>query len=319
LGLAVAAGKPFLDMPTEQGNVLLVDFENSLTDVRWIMDQQRKHLRLEECPHAFQVWPMHLDPLRQKVEQVIAAFAPDLVILDSLRSFNPSMESESSAAVDQIKKLRVIAARHGTAFLLIHHVRKDRAPGHVRSPVSLEEGEVMDWLLGTAGVRALINQMDVRLAVARRNLSRDQPRERASAVQGTGWGTGGGTAGGMEELILRGHYRTRGEVGPFVLRRKRSDGDGEPLGYELVTAALSRENVPLEKVDQRDFFERLPDVFSFKEAKVLYGKSHEAAHTLIRKMTNLGIVRKTAHGQYCKAGCARTAVVSPLSAVDATA
>ena len=60
LGLAVAAGKPFLDMPTEQGNVLLVDFENSLTDVRWIMDQQRKHLRLEECPHAFQVWPMHL-------------------------------------------------------------------------------------------------------------------------------------------------------------------------------------------------------------------------------------------------------------------
>jgi hypothetical protein len=95
--LAVAAGKPFLDMPTAQGNVLLVDFENSLTDVRWIMDRQRKHLRLEECPHAFQVWPMHLDPLRQRVEQVIAAFAPDLVILDSLRSFNPIMGEKGSA------------------------------------------------------------------------------------------------------------------------------------------------------------------------------------------------------------------------------
>jgi hypothetical protein len=70
------------------------------------------------------------------------------------------MESESSAAVGQIKKLRVTAARHGTAFLLIHHVRKHRTPGHARSPVSLEEGEVMDWLLRTAGVRALINQMD---------------------------------------------------------------------------------------------------------------------------------------------------------------
>jgi hypothetical protein len=271
------------------------------------MDQQRKHLRLEECPHAFQVWPMHLDPLRQKVEQVIAAFAPDLVILDSLRSFNPIMESESSAAVGQIKKLRVTAARHGTAFLLIHHIRKHRTPGQARqarSPVSLEEGEVMDWLLRSAGVRALINQMDVRLAVSRRSASRrNLSGERASAVQGT--------AGGEEELILRGHYRTRGEVGPFVLRRKRSDGDGEPLGYELATVALSLENVPLENVEQRAFFERLPEEFSFKEARVLYGKSHEAANILIRKMMSLGIVRKTAHGQYCKAGCARNAAVSP--------
>jgi hypothetical protein len=306
LGLAVAAGKPFLDMPTAQGNVLLVDFENSLADVRWIMDRQRQHLRLEECPHAFQVWPMHLDPLRQKVEQVIDALAPDLVILDSLRSFNPIMESESSAAVGQIKQLRVTAARHGTAFLLIHHVRKHPTPGEARqarqarSPVSLEEGEVMDWLLRTAGARALINQMDVRLAVARRNLARDQPRERASGVEGT-------VGGKKEELILRGHYRTRGEVGPFVLRRKRSDGDGEPLGYELVTAATG----PLENVEQRAFFERLPDQFSFKEARVLYGRSHEAANTLIQKMIILGMVRRTARGQYCKAGYARAAVVSP--------
>jgi hypothetical protein len=100
-----------------------------------------------------------------------------------------------------------------------------------------------------------------------------------------------------------------------VLRRKRSAGDGEPLGYELVTVGT----VPPVNGEQRAFFERLPDVFSFQEAKVLYGKSHEAAHTLIRKMMNLGIVRKTAHGQYCKAGCARPGVVSPLSAVDAIA
>jgi len=108
LGLAVARRQAFFwTCPTEQGNVLLVDFENSLTDVRWIMDQQRKHLRLEECPHAFQVWPMHLDPLRQKVEQVIAAFAPTWSSWTRCVSFNPIMESESSAAVDQIKKLRV--------------------------------------------------------------------------------------------------------------------------------------------------------------------------------------------------------------------
>jgi hypothetical protein len=57
------------------------------------------------------------------------------------------------------------------------------------------------------------------------------------------------------------------------------------------------------------FFERLPDRFSFKKARVLYGKLREAVNMLIRKMMNLVIVRKTAHGQYCRAGCARAGAV----------
>ena len=50
------------------------------------------------------------------------------------------------------------------------------------------------------------------------------------------------------------------------------------------------------EVGQRASSKRLPDKFSFKKARVLYGKSHEAANMLIRKMINLGIVHKTAHG-----------------------
>jgi hypothetical protein len=64
-------------------------------------------------------------------------------------------------------------------------------------------------------------------------------------------------------------------------------------------------------VEQSAFFERLPDEFSFKEARVLCGKPHGSANTLIRKMMSPGIVRRTAHGQYCKAGCARAGSVSP--------
>ncbi len=346
LGLAVASGAPFLDMPVRRGKVLLVDFENSLADVQWIMEQQRKHLGLAECPCTFQVWPMNLDPLQDKVEEVIAIFAPDLVILDSLRSFSPAMESDNRAAVEQIKSLRVTAAEHGTAFLLIHHIRK-RSPlgrfGVPASPSGLEEGDVMDWLLRTSGVRALINQTDVRLALARSSRS-------AGAEEDT--------------LILRGHFRTRGEVGPFLLRRKRADGNGEskalaldgageskalaldgageskalaldgageskalaldgageskalaldgageskalaldgagePLGYERMIAHAAM----LENAEQETFFARLPEAFSYKDARLLYGKSNDSTHLLIHKMMRLGLVRRAAYGQYRKAG-----------------
>ena len=36
-----------------------------------------------------------------------------------------------------------------------------------------------------------------------------------------------------------------------------------------------------------------------------HGKSHESANMLIRKMMSLGVVRRTAHRQFCKGGCAR--------------
>ncbi len=280
LGLAVASGTPFLDMPVQPGKVLLVDFENSLTDVHWIMEQQRQHLGLAKFPCTFQVWPMHLDPLQQKIEQVIAIFAPDLVILDSLRSFSPKMESDNSAAVEQIKRLRVTAAEHGTAFLLIHHVRK-RAPlgpaGAAVGPAGLEDGDVMDWLRRASGVRALINQTDVRLALA--------PRSRSQAAEET-------------TLILRGHFRTRGEVGPFLLRRKRSDRDGEPLGYERFAAHAGL----LENAEQEAFFARLPEAFSFKDARLLWGKSHDSTHLLVHKMMRLGLACRTGRGQYRREG-----------------
>jgi hypothetical protein len=278
LGLAVASGRPFLDMPVKPGKVLLVDFENSLADVHWIMEQQRKHLGLTGFPRTFQVWPVHLDPSPGTVEQVIAMFAPDLVILDSLRSFSRTMESDNAAAVDHVRRLRVTSASYGTAFLLIHHVRKQQPMGRFGRPAGLEEGDVMDWLLRASGVRALINQTDVRLALARR-----------------------GRSAGAEEagLVLRGHFRSRGEVGPFLLRRKRSDGDGEPLGYERFAAHAGL----LDNEEQEAFFARLPEKFSFKDVRLGWGKSHDSAHFLIHKMMRLGLVRRAAYGQYLKAGC----------------
>jgi hypothetical protein len=64
-----------------------------------------------------------------------------------------------------------------------------------------------------------------------------------------------GRSAGAEEAgpILRGHFRTRGEVGPFLLRRKRADGDGQPLGYKRFAAYAGL----LENPEQEAFFARL--------------------------------------------------------------
>ena len=271
LGLAVATGVPFLDLPVRRGRVLFVDYENSLADAHWIMKQQRQHLGLASFPHTFQLWPMHLDPLQDKVEDVIASFRPDFVILDSLRSFNPRMEGDNTTATEQIKSLRLTAAESGTAFLLVHHVSKQRQRNQGRA--NLEQAEIMDWLLRSSGARAVINQTDVRLAVARRGRSDEAA------------------------LILRGHFRTRGEVGPFLLRRKRAEG-GAPLGYERVAV----NGALLENTEQEAFFARLPEAFSFKEARLLSGKSHGPVHLLLRRMMGLGLVHRAARGQYCKGG-----------------
>src|SRR5438552_3861933 len=71
-------------------------------------------------------------------------------------------------------------------------------------------------------------------------------------------------------LVLRGHSRTRGEIGPFLLRRVW-DAEGEPLGYERVTPAPAL----LKNPEQEAAFLGLPDAFQFRDAMRLYGKRNE--------------------------------------------
>lgn len=251
LGLAVAAGVPFVGMRSRKAKVMYVDYENSLADARWMMDQQRKHLGLAEFPHTFQLWPLHLHPHHDAVEEVIDVFAPDLVILDSLRSFSPRMETDNHSLIEQIRRLRAMAAENGTSFLLIHHLRK-RGGG-----ANLENAELMDWLVRAAGVRALVNQSDVRLAVA--------------PVR--------------DGLVLRGHFRTHGEVGPYYLRRVRDEA-GVPMGYERGIDDL--------------VLSKLPEEFSFKEARLCYGRQNQATIEWLDALIARGFVERIKRGKYRK-------------------
>jgi hypothetical protein len=264
MGLAAATETPFLGMPTQLSKVLYLDYENRKRDIRDILTRLCRHLGLTTVPPRFLLWPLAVDPARQTVEEVVDQFAPDLVIIDSLRTFSPEMETDSRKAVEQIKRLRAIAHENGTAFLMVHHLRKIKMGND-----TLEEGNALDWLRRAAGVRALVNQTDSRLAFAKRK------RE--------------------DEIVLCGHVRTHGEVGPFLIRRHR-DADGDPAGYARF------EPVPglIENAEQEAAFATLPDEFTFGEARATLGKGAATTNWFVQKLIRLGLVHKMERGQYRK-------------------
>src|ERR1019366_10360379 len=85
LGLCVAAGVPFLGMPTTQGRVLYFDLENGINDSKMMRDALVRFLGLEHAPEDFL---LVIDP-SPSLEGLIAEIKPDLVIIDSLRAFAP--------------------------------------------------------------------------------------------------------------------------------------------------------------------------------------------------------------------------------------
>jgi predicted ATP-dependent serine protease len=130
LGLCVAAGVPFLGMPTQEGLVVYADYENPIEESRELRDRQVSFLELPIAPDNFLLWtPDSGDSL--DIEGICSDVKPAMFIIDSLRSHNPQFEKSENAG-EAMKRLNTIARTYGTAILAIHHIRK---PGEVGVPL----------------------------------------------------------------------------------------------------------------------------------------------------------------------------------------
>ena len=56
----------------------------------------------------------------------------------------------------------------------------------------------------------------------------------------------------------------------------------------------------LENADQEEAFGRLPESFTFKEARGIYGRDCSASAMFVQKLMRLGLLRKVGRGQYRK-------------------
>lgn len=266
LGICVAAGIPWLGLKTTQGPVIYIDLENGERDSRTIRDSLVRHLKLRKCPDNFLTYFEH----PKSIDSLVREASPALVIIDSLRAYDPSAEAENTNGGTVLNRFRELARKYQTAFVFIHHIKK---PDVNNGVTPLDETSAMQWLNQASGARALINQTDFRLGV---DISR--PHYLSSK-----------TIAEEAALVLRGFRRVLGEFGPIYIAREFDD-DGDPIGYRRLSG------LSLLNEDQQQAFSKLPSVFRFKEAQAIYGRGAQATTDFLGKCIRTSSLRKGPRG-----------------------
>jgi AAA domain len=264
LGLCVAEGLPFLGMDTERGTVVYADYENGLEESQALRERLVKFLGLSKAPNDFLIWtPASGSSLH--IADVCRDVKPALLIVDSLRSHDPTFEKTDNAG-QGMSSLRSAAYKYGVALFAIHHVRKP-GPDGVPS-LDSDETVLMHWFNQASGHRSIINQSDSRIAAG-------LPKPTHDAA-----------------MILRWQRRLKGERGPLYVERVCNE-EGEPIGYKpLVGAKL------LNNQDQETAFGRLPQGFTFKEAKQIYGRTDDPTRKWLLKCECQGLIEQLGRGHY---------------------
>lgn len=247
LGLSVAAGVEFCDIPTLQGPVLYVDCENGKESFQEIARNLIIHMGLGGPPPAFTVYSPNWDPrpdanpeVLLTLHDLVAALRPRLIVVDPLRMIWPRAEGKNEEAVAMVQFQRKLSRDYGGAWVNIHHCRKPSQDAAARQNAPALASHPHEWLLEAAGARALVNQMDTRIGIVRAN-----------------------------DLTMAGFTRMLGVIPTCSFRRLRHLQTGVPVGYTIVRG--------LEAISssQAIFFEGLPLAFTWGEAEHFWRARHD--------------------------------------------
>lgn len=282
MGICVAAGTPFLGMPTRKSRVLYLDFENGLQDVNGIVTQLSKHLGLTAPPEDLFLWNIN-DCLPNWGQHGHTAFdlirdlKPGLAFIDPISALYPKAEKNNDDATQLYQEFRKVIRDSDGSIVSLHHRKKPPSPRPGETVVlhSLEDDlHARGWFLQARGAGVLVNGADIRLGVDLPGLS--------------------GAARSDIALVMRGYGRVRGEIPTMHLARVFDD-DGEALGYRKVAAVELLCNP-----DQERAFAALPDKFTTKQAMHAYGRQDEATNEFLKKCVAKGILKKVGRGLWEK-------------------
>lgn len=141
MSLAIAAGKPWMHYTTVKHNVLYIDGEMPLGDMRMRVDQLAKGLpskqlyllASEDLAVARRNLNLAHKPDRDELSKAIVKFEKQLgdpfglIVLDNWTSLVRGIDENDNAAIDPIKEWLVLL-RHGNhSVLLVHHAGKGGA------------------------------------------------------------------------------------------------------------------------------------------------------------------------------------------------
>jgi hypothetical protein len=273
LGMSVAAGVPFLGMPTQQGPVLYLDFENGLDQVNEMNHRLASHLGLASPPEEFFVWNFNdtaeiFSEQEDSVLKMIEEFRPSLAIIDPLSAPFPRIDEKNSDVNATYRKLRQVMRSVGCSIMPVHHLKKPSGKADEVQP-SLEDGDVRSFFLQARGPRSLVTGVDRRLGFDKPSLQGHLADERLEIA-----------------LVMGGFGRISGDL-PIVHLGRCLDDDGDPIGYKRLEGVELLGNA-----DQKDAFEKLPSSFRHKEAKHIYRKGGQATTDFLRKCEGAGLIAK---------------------------
>lgn len=250
-GLCVATGEPFLGMNTVQGRVIYLDLESpQLRDCQRMRDSLVRFLKLDRAPDDFL---LGREP--QALERILQHFKPQLLVIDSLRSFCPDVTEKNAAAGRWLMEVRKLAQEHGCSIQMVHHLRKPDRTGQS----SLKDCSAAAWLLAMEGPRALVNQVDTRIAMEE--------------------GSGDPVA-----LSVKVNRKTYGELPLMDVERVYEDG--EPAGYRVLTG---KARLPKERLADYD---ALPEQFGFAQASKVFGVTADPTHKRLTLFAHHGLLIK---------------------------
>lgn len=203
MAVCVAAGVPFLGHAVKKGPVLIADYENDAALSPMLHNVSKAVGATGDKPLILQ------RPSLQDIRDEVGRVGARLVIVDSLRGLDANAESaKSGRAPELIRELQDV----DTAWLVIHHLRKQGASDTPRPTLEDENQGVLTWLESLSGSRALVNQTFTRMGM-------DSPRGHRNA-----------------EIVLRWYVKGAGER-PILYVDRIYDEEGEPIGYLKLAGA----------------------------------------------------------------------------------
>lgn len=282
LGLSVAGGRTFLNMPVKQGPVLYIDAETSLEHSTEYQKKITKYLGYQpQDDIPFYItgrWHgLGQDEVLTKVEGFVDLVRPVLVMFDCVRVLWENAEKDNAQARAMWKFHEHLQARFGCATVAVHHLRKPPLDPKTGRELGVKlQLEPREWLRNCAGTGALLNTCESRVGVALYKGKSDRNKT----------------------IVVGGFAKSDGDYEGQVAERVPGD-DGKPVGYVINVEAL-REQLP---EDMRQLLEALPEAFRNRDA-VRLGASMQMSETKVNntlpKLMAAQRVMKLEDGSYTK-------------------
>jgi hypothetical protein len=151
MAISVASGKPWLGhFPAAPGRVLYFDGESSE-----VHNQARIQalamgglIGEDDLPLTFVIGEgLRIDDKAdwQKYEELISAYQPDVVMIDSLTRIHGASENDAGQMSDVFLNINRLQIRHGAAFVIVDHARKKSMIGNDPEEMQRGSSEKRAW------------------------------------------------------------------------------------------------------------------------------------------------------------------------------